>query len=111
MTEVSVNIHGRQYGITCDEGQESRVQQLGAYVDDKVRDMAAAGAASNDTQLLVLASILMADELFELRDQVQNAKPAYTQQMSPVEHEDKITETIDEIAARINGIADQLLSA
>lgn len=112
MAEVSINIHGRDYGITCDEGQESRVMELGRFVDDKVGDMAAAGAASNDTQLLVLASILMADELFDLRERLHSAQPVYTEdaQAAPIANENEIAHGIETLAERINGIADKVLN-
>ena len=66
MAEVTLSINGRDYGISCDDGQEQRVQDLGMYVDSRLRDIAKAGAASNESHLLVLTSIMLADEIFDL---------------------------------------------
>ena len=67
MAEISVNINGRKYGMECDDGQESRVVDLGQYVDHKVKQIAAAGAATGESHLLVLTSLMLADEILELK--------------------------------------------
>jgi cytochrome c oxidase cbb3-type subunit 2 len=40
MTVVSLNIHGKNYGVSCDPGQENRVSEVGQYVDARARDIA-----------------------------------------------------------------------
>lgn len=69
MAEVNLAIDGRSYPIACDDGQERRVQQLGAYVDQRMKDVAIAGA-NNKTQALVLASLVLADEVFDLNEKL-----------------------------------------
>ena len=68
MAEVNLTINGRNYGIACDDGQERRVQALGQYVDQRLKEIARAGAASNESHLLFLTSIILADEIFDLKD-------------------------------------------
>ena len=46
MPEVTLQINGRGYGIFCDEGQEERILELAAFIDSRLQDIAAAGAAS-----------------------------------------------------------------
>lgn len=107
MAEVSVVINGRSYGISCDDGQEQRVLDLGKYVDQRMRDMAAAGAASSDTQLLVLTAILLTDEIYELRDQVENSK-SEAEDDHAEEDDKEIIKTIQKLAKRVDSIADRI---
>ena len=68
MAHINLTINGRNFGMECDDGQEQRVIDLGNYVDAKVKTIAAAGAASNENHLLVLTSLMLADEIHDLRD-------------------------------------------
>ena len=69
MAEVNLSINGRNYGIACDDGQEKRVKELGYYVDQRIKEIARAGAANNDAHLLVLTALMLADEIYELREE------------------------------------------
>jgi len=111
MAEVNVTLNGRTYGIACDDGQERRVKDLAAYVDQRLKEISRAGAASNEAHLLVLASIMLADEVFDMKDgrsaAPASAKAPLAVQMSP-EDEEKIISAIDHLAARIDSIAGSL---
>jgi cell division protein ZapA len=109
MTEVNISINGRQYGIACDPGQEQRVMDLANFVDSRLREIAAAGAGTNDSHLLVLTSIIMADELFDARDAAANGNRApLTGIQITDEDEGQITAAIDQMAERIDKIAGNL---
>ena len=68
MAEVNLAIHGRAYDIACDDGQEQRVLEVGRYVDTRAREIAQAGAANNETHLLVLTALVLADEAVSALD-------------------------------------------
>jgi len=110
MAEVNITIANKQYSIACDEGQEQRVVDLAAFVNNRVQEIAAAGAGSNDAHLLVLNSIMMADELMDARDSaVANNNQAALNGLSITqEDETAITNAIDQMAERINAIAGNL---
>jgi cell division protein ZapA len=63
MSDVRITINGRQFDIACDPGQEQRVLQLASLVDQRVHQIARAGSAYNDSHLMVLALLTMADEI------------------------------------------------
>lgn len=120
MAEVTLNINGRHYGIACDDGQEDRVRDLGAYIDARVREIAGAGAGTTESHLLVLASLVLADEIFDLRETLQSAAqsagpgPAITGEAGEgvsLEEQDKMREAIHHLASRIDSIADRLMAA
>ncbi len=39
MPQVSVQIANRTYDLACGEGEEARVQELAAYVEEKVSEL------------------------------------------------------------------------
>lgn len=69
MTDVNVTIDGRNYVVACDDGQERRLLQLGSYVDQRMRDVGISGT-SNKAQAMVLASLVLADEVFDANDKL-----------------------------------------
>lgn len=89
MAEVNLNIDGRVYPVACDDGQEARLKQLGAYVDQRMREASVAGT-SNKTQAMVLASLVLADEVFDISEKLaqarENAKNV-TSQSSVIEYQ------------------------
>ncbi len=117
MAELNLNIHGHTYGVACDDGQEERVYEVGEYVNQRATDIATAGAASNETHLLVLTSLVLADEIKELRDHLQVAQANQSggapqqgdaQGMSD-EEQARIAGAIDQLSSKIIGIADRLV--
>ena len=40
MAQLNVPIHGRNYPIVCDDGQEERVSRLAAYIDQRASEIA-----------------------------------------------------------------------
>lgn len=113
MGEVSLEINGRNYGIVCDDGQEDRVAEVGQYVNQRARDIAAAGAAANDTHLLALTSLLLADEIKEMQDNggtaPQQAMPQPSEPQRVSEEEERlIIEAIDHLASHIETVADRM---
>ena len=113
MAEVKLNIHGRPYGIACDDGQEDRVLEVGEYVDQRAHDIASAGAASNETHLLVLTSLVLADEIKELKDYLESnqANSSVGPAGNSAQHEEEkrqISQALLNLTKRIDGVAERL---
>lgn len=116
MTEVNLNINGRSYGIACDPGQEQRVLELASHIDDRVRQLAKAGAAQNDAHLLVLASLVLADELNEAKNRQATHAAAVSKKGATAtglskEEELTLTKVLDHLTGRIEALAAQLEAA
>lgn len=106
MAKVSVTINKRKYEIACDDGQEAHLVRLSQYVDRRVDELVAAVGQVGDARLLVMASLLVADELSEvyteldsLRDDQRGRTP------SPAASD------LDRLAQRIEIIAERLESS
>ncbi len=68
MAQVAVAINGRSYSVACGDGEEQRIEQLASYVDNKIGSLKGALGNLGDQRLLVLASLVIADELWEARE-------------------------------------------
>ena len=108
MAEVNLTINGRNYGIACDDGQEKRLRDLGYYVDQRLREIAKAGAATNETHLMVLASLMLADEVFDLRDNLGAIDEQVQVTQSLVRDDAAIADAINDLAGRVGEIADRI---
>jgi cell division protein ZapA len=116
MAEVNIALNGRSYEIACDPGQEGRVVDLAAYIDQRLQGIARSGGAYNDAHLLVLTALVLADELYESREEEARArmlpKAAGAAQQAPSKEEEAIlVRLVGELAKRIDGIAQRVQTA
>jgi cell division protein ZapA len=63
MPLVNVLVNGRAYTMACDEGEEDHVRELGQFVDKRVRELSGSVGQVGDSRLLLMASLVVADEL------------------------------------------------
>ncbi|WCT78520.1 cell division protein ZapA [Novosphingobium humi] len=76
MSRVDLMIGGRDYAVACSPGEEEHVRMLGRIIEEK---MNALPGATNQSEMrsMLFAALLLADELHELRQQLdQGAPPA-----------------------------------
>ena len=67
MAQVRLTINGRSYEVGCDDGQEEHLARLAAFIDRRVGELAATVGQVGEARLLVMASLLIADELHDCR--------------------------------------------
>src|SRR3984893_932882 len=71
MGQVSVPVNGRSYAITCEDGQETRIRRLAQYVDAKVTEFVGRVGQAGEGRLLLLAALVIADELSDANDALE----------------------------------------
>ena len=71
MAQVTVRINGYSYVVGCEDGQEPHLLLMAAQVDSRVESIKAIGGNSGEPRLLLLASLLLADELHDTRNEVE----------------------------------------
>ena len=102
MPEVDVAINGRDYRIACEAGQEARLGELARQVDDRIRGLVSTLGNVGDDRLLVMASLLIADDLAD-------ASAALSAEGAQAEaREAAVAEEIEAFARRVEGVADAL---
>jgi cell division protein ZapA len=72
MPELTVTINGREYQVACDDGQEEHLSKLGRFVDSKMVELVGAVGQIGDARLLVMTSLLIADELADAYQQLES---------------------------------------
>jgi len=74
MAEVSVEVNGHPYLIGCEDGQEPKLAELARIVDSQVRQVARDVGALGETRLILMGALMMADEIAELRNQLESLR-------------------------------------
>jgi cell division protein ZapA len=74
MAQVTVVVNGRTFRMGCREGEEARVQELAAEVDAHIQRIRGGAKAAQDDRLFLMAAILMADQLWDAREELQRLR-------------------------------------
>lgn len=70
---VTLTIGGRNYTVACAPGEEDHITKLAAAIDAKVRQLGGS-RSPQDSQNLLFAGLLLADELHETGEKLANTK-------------------------------------
>jgi cell division protein ZapA len=74
MGEVVVKVNGRDFPLSCADGQEARTRRLAQYVDAKVGEFTKGLGQVGEARLLLLAALVIADELSDANDALQQER-------------------------------------
>ncbi len=118
MAEVSVTINGRVYRMACDPGQEDHLARLGRELDQRITQLRDSFGEIGDTRLAVMAAIMVADELAELKrrlraadQEIQSMKDARERVAQRSEDAERaLAAILEETAERIERLAQGLNS-
>ena len=69
MPEINININDQDYTVVCDPGEEQHLKSLAAQIDYKVRELTKRFGKIGETRLMVMASLLLADQVQEVEKQ------------------------------------------
>ncbi|MCW3477423.1 cell division protein ZapA [Limobrevibacterium gyesilva] len=109
MAQVTVKINGYTYTVGCEDGQEAHLMAMAAQVENRIESIKALGSSSGEARLLVLAALLMADELHDMRIEVEGLRNTATRPAAkPAKGEADVTRKISRLAARAEQIAADL---
>jgi cell division protein ZapA len=103
MPELTVEINGRDYQVACDDGQEEHLTSLARYVDKKMGELVGSVGQIGDARLLVMTSLLIADELSDAYKQLESFD-AESGDDGKASH-DAMTSALEACAQRIESIA------
>lgn len=106
MGQVTVRVGGYTHPVSCEDGQEAHLVALAAEVDKRVSSIKAMGGQFGESRLLLLAALLLADEVHDLKLAVAQARggsPATAEPDDP-----RLAERLARLAERIEGIAQGL---
>lgn len=107
MAQVTLRINGYAYTLGCQDGEEKHLEAMGAEVSTRIDGVRAAAGQSGEARMLVMASLLMADEIFELRRKLEAAEAGAISQPKP---DPKLGRKLTRMAKRAEEIAEELES-
>lgn len=73
MAQVNVSVNGRSYKMGCRVGEEERIVQLAAEVEALVQQIKGSAKIVPDDRLFLMAAIMLADQLWDARDDLQRS--------------------------------------
>jgi cell division protein ZapA len=109
MGQVSVTLNGRTYRLECGEGEETHLIALAEYLGSHVDTMKRKFGQVGDDRLILMASLLVTDELWELRRQMQELKTSLAEVRRDRSVADESTKSLQaDLAQRVSAVAERL---
>jgi cell division protein ZapA len=109
MGQVSVTLNGRTYRLECGEGEEAHLIELAEYLSTYVDVMKRKFGQIGDDRLILMASLHVTDELWELRRQMQEMKTTLAEARRDRSVADESVKSRQGVlAARVSAVADRL---
>jgi cell division protein ZapA len=114
LAQVTVKINGYAYTVGCEDGQEQHLQAMAAQVEKRIDSIKALGGNSGEARLLMLASLLMADEIHDLRAELDALRraprrdPAPPAEIRATPPDPELSRALGRLAVRAEEIAAEL---
>lgn len=103
MPQFIVKIASKEYPISCEDGQEARLEKIVSYVQEKVSQILDNNPTLVESRMMVLTALMLADEVLDLKD--SNEKLTAT---NPHELE---AEAVAKIQAEYEPILDRMIES
>lgn len=114
MAQVKLEIGGRSFMVTCQDGEEEHLGKLGAMVDAKAGE-AGDPAGLTESRMLLFTSLLLADELHGSKTAAANtptpqpAIPSASKAQKTNDAEDeRVLAALEKLADRAEAFANSL---
>jgi len=112
MAHVSVTINSRQYRVACDDGQEHHLARLAHDLDQRISQLRATFGEIGDMRLVVMAALVLADELDEARQRMHRVEEELTGiEQARVAAADRAAAAQAALAAAVNAAAERVEQA
>ncbi len=105
MAQINVTVAGKTYPLAAAQGDEDRVRKLAGYIDAKAQDLTGKLGHVNETRLILMAAMLIADELHEHME--GEGGVGLLNSLS----EDDMASVLNEVAGEVETIAERLANA
>ena len=74
MAQVTVRINGYAYTVGCQDGEEKHLLAMAGEVERRIDSIKAVAGQSGEARMLVMAALLMADDLYEMDGALRQAQ-------------------------------------
>jgi len=114
MARVEIELNGRNYAVSCEDGAEGRLSDIAAFVDAKMQALGQGKAAASENQALVLTTLMLADQIFDLRSELAKARTVATKASKgegSLADETRYANAIHALSQRIDTVINRLVRA
>jgi len=74
MANVNIKFNGKEFLLSCDDGQEEHLEELSLHLNKKFNELKNNLGNIGENKLLLIASIKIMDEYFETRKKIDEKK-------------------------------------
>jgi cell division protein ZapA len=103
MAQVTVRINGYAYTVGCQDGEEQHLLAMAGEVERRIETIRASAGPSGESRMLVMASLLMADDLYEMEQALKAAQSGRLAAQQPTDA--KLGRRLGKLAKRAEDIA------
>jgi cell division protein ZapA len=105
MAQVTLRINGYAYTLGCQDGEERHLEAMGEEVSRRIDGVRLAAGPSGEARMLVMAALMMADDIFELRGKLEAAEAIVA---GAAKTDPKLSRKLNRMAKRAEEIAEGL---
>ena len=77
MANVNINFNGKDYLLSCDNGQEEHLIELAEYLNKKFKELKSELGNIGESKLLLISSIKIIDEYYETKKNIDKKKKEF----------------------------------
>ncbi len=74
MANVNIKFNGKEYLLSCDDGQEEHLEELSNVLNNKFDDLKSSLGNIGENKLLLITSIKTLDEYYETKKNIEKKK-------------------------------------
>ena len=109
MANVSIKFNGKEFLLSCEDGQEEHLEELSNNLNDKFLKLKSELGSIGESKLLLITSIKVIDEYFETKKKIEEKKKEISELKTLYSDPKKIPEEIKkEVASKIKQKQSQL---
>jgi len=109
MGQVSVTLNGRTYRLECGSGEEAQLIELSEYLAAHVETMKHKFGQVGDDRLILMAALMVTDELWEARRHIEEMKTVLAESKRDRSTADETMRSMQaDLAARVSAAAQRL---
>ncbi len=91
MANVNIKFNGKEFLLSCDDGQEEHLEELSVNLNNKFNNLKTSLGNIGENKLLLITSIKVMDEYFETKKKIDEQKKEFN----------KITEKFKELKSLV----------
>ena len=77
MANVNIKFNGKDYLLSCDNGQEEHLIELAEYLNKRFKELKSELGNIGESKLLLISSIKIVDEYYEIKKSVDKKKEEF----------------------------------